>query len=156
MTEPESPPVVAEGVSGSGHHWQVLAEGDSDDYTTWLVLDMPDGTRVHAGGHGGPVLLPGRMMSVSIHRSDPGLHYIVGRVDPHICSLRVILSGSRPAVVATPAGRSDEHGVLFVAAILPESAEVHDVVGLDSDGEPMETLDATRYSTALNYEGPCH
>jgi hypothetical protein len=141
----DSLPVVASGSGDDGARWAVRAGGTADDFMTALFIELPNGERAGGGGHGGPVLEPGRRMSISVHRG-PGVQYIVGRVDARVTRLHLELAGSgSPALDIAPEGHFPDLDVRFVAAALPPVVDLVSVTALDGDGQPVEDVNTARY-----------
>jgi len=136
---------VADGTAADGMSWVVRAGGTRAECNTVLDIQLPGGQRAGGGGMGGPALPPGRLMNVSVHRCDSGLHYLVGRVGLDVARLRLLLGGAPPATMdLSPAGTSPELGVAFVAAILPAAADLVNVTALDEHGRVLEATDTSR------------
>jgi hypothetical protein len=136
---------VADG-SSVGARWQIRAGGTSEHYLTLLDIELADGRRTGGGGHGGPALLPGQVMSFSVHRSDQAAHYLVGRVHPSVARVHLDLTrGPEGGLDARPMGHDTRIGVAFVAAILPEHADVVSVTAWDSSGRRLQARDTRGY-----------
>jgi hypothetical protein len=117
---------VAEGTTAAGTHWAIRAGGTPRECLTLMDIVMPDGRRTGGGGHGGPALPPGGLLSYSVHRtSAPATHYLVARVHPRVERLRLQFAGARaPERDVRPVGNSPDLGVTFAAELMPTDVEL--------------------------------
>ena len=151
---PEGLTVVAEGRS-AGLKWIIRAGGTRDDCTTVLNIELPDGSSVGGGGFGGPALHIGRLTNMSVHRVHPQIHCLVGRVHPSVALVRLELTGVQPTMLdLSPVGEHHEFGVLFVAGILPTTADLVNITAWDSDGKRLEDEDTRQAESFLRGSRP--
>lgn len=151
MGSGDSPPltVVATGAT-SGMRWEIRAGGGRERCLTVLDIEFPDGTTRGGGGLGGPPLPAGRRMNISLHRSEPRLHYLVGRVDPSVESIRLELAGEHQGeLTIRPAGASAELGIAFVAEVLPADADILGITAWDRDGNRVDAQRTAHQSRVL-------
>ena len=121
------------GVGPHGDRWTVKAGGTASSCLSLMFIEMPDGSSAGGGGMGGPALPAGRSIHCSVHWSDPGVSYLVGRVAPAVARVEVEFAGAEPEAIA-PFGQSAELGVAFIAAILPADARLTGVSAWDVRG----------------------
>jgi hypothetical protein len=138
-------PVVATGRSREGVRWELRGGPMQDEeFGTFLDVETERGL-VGRGGHLGPVLAPGAVTSISVHRWSPGtsmeggIHYVVGRVRADVARVQLQLVGVRPPTRdLVPVGRSEELQVAFVADVLPSGADLVHIAAFDREGRKLE------------------
>ena len=146
---------MAQGTSGGGEHWTVRAGGTREQCWTILDIELPDGRQAGGGGMGGPSLPPGRLANLSEHRSDPGLHYVVGRVHPTVKRIHLeFANNAASGIDLEPAGESAELGVAFVAEVLPSSLELMSFSAWDAGGRCIDERSTAQYRTFFNQASP--
>lgn len=146
------PPLVtaAEGQSAGGARWTIKVGGTRADCLTLMEIEFADRQPGAGGGLGGPALPTGRVMNMSWHRSDFGVAFVVGRVDPSVARVRVQLTGVAPSAVdLEPAGDPALFGVRFVGAVLPAEARPVAICALNGSGEPVDREDLGGHAAAL-------
>lgn len=99
---------------------------------------------------------PGLIMNLSVHRSDPGMHYIVGRAHPTVGWLHLEFSTGHPGLDVQPVGGSSEFGVAFVAEILPSAADLVNVTAWDASGGCIGDLNTTHDEMFFHQAHPDH
>lgn len=124
--------VLASGTFAGGFSWRLRGSGDAGELTTLLDITTADGAQVGGGGLGGPALYPNDPVNVSVHRSDSGPTYLVGRAAHDVRKLRLTLESGEETFVL-PVAQSAT--LTFFAAIMP--APVLTIAGLDADGRAM-------------------
>lgn len=152
---PPAPPltIVATGTS-SGARWEIRAGGTPEWCLTVLEIELSDGTRTGGGGLGGPPLPAGRRMNLALHRSESGVRYLVGRVDPCVEHVQLELAGEPHTERAVrPAGASAELGVAFVAEVLPADADVLGMTAWDRAGNRVDAQQTAQHSRFLRGTG---
>lgn len=137
---------VASGMWPDGTRWVIRAGGQPDNCTTTLDITLPDGRSVGGGGHGGPALVPGSCVNVSVHRGVGGVRYLVGRVAPSVRILHICFAnqGHSTDQILKPVATSEGLGVAFVAAMLPEEEIVAMIAFGAESSRPLETLPGPR------------
>jgi hypothetical protein len=131
--------VLAEGGLPTGQRWVLRAGGTSSDFYTFLEAIDPDGHRGE-GGMGGPPLYPGSLMNTYTGGSERGMRRVLVRADPHVARVRVHL-GSGGQLDLPPVAARPDLGLVFFATVLPPSAVLVSVVGLDGSGQVLEPQD---------------
>jgi len=135
--------VIAEGQLATGERWSLQAGGTSRDFCTFLETVRPDGSR-DSGGMGGPPLQAGSLPNIYTGGSEHGLRRVLVRADPAVAAVRVNLAGEEPAILRPVAGRPDL-GVVFFAALLPQTAMLGSVTALDEAGHDLGHRDLSRH-----------
>ena len=121
--------------------------GTRDNCYTFMNIELPDGRQAGGGGMGGPVLPTGGFINCSVHWSDPSgtsVSYVVGRVHPAVRRLHLEFAGDSSGLDLEPVGEFAELGVSFVAAILPQSADLTGMSAWDEQGERLEQQRTTQ------------
>lgn len=128
-------PVVAQGGGPGGERWFLKAGGSPDDYDSMIETVHPDGHR-DEGGMGGPALYPGQLLNSYAGRADQGPLRIIVRADPRVQRLRLRseLGDHRYLLVCA---HDPDVGLNFFATLLPWTADITGLDGLDADGQVL-------------------
>lgn len=162
MTSSEDPPedilpapplhTAARGTSSHGERWTIEVGGTRENCYTFMNLELPDGQQTGGGGMGGPALPEGGFINCSVHWSDRSgapLGYVVGRVHPAVRRVRLEFAGGEPALDLEPVSESAELGVSFVAAVLPQSADLVSISAWNGQGERLEQEGTSHHTEML-------
>jgi hypothetical protein len=128
--------VVAEGDLPTGERWAVKAGGTAEDYYTLLETVHPGG-RCDEGGMGGLLLYPGRHLNTYTGADDRGLRRNLARTSSRVRWLRIELASGEVRDLP-PVGSDTTRGLNFFAALLPWTAHVTSLIGLDAQGQILE------------------
>ncbi len=124
--------VLATGTACDGFTWRLLVSGDLQDLVTLLDVTSSDGAQVGGGGLAGPALHQNDRINVSVHRTDRGPAYLVGRGDHGVNELRLTLNDGEECVVRAVAQSAT---LRFFAAVL--SSPVVTMRALDIEGRTI-------------------
>lgn len=146
---------MAHGITAGGEtgEWEIRVGGTREQCLTFLNIVLPDGREAGGGGLGGSALPPGDPMVLSVHRSDPDLHYLVGRVDLAVERVHLDFSQGYHGLDLRPVGASPEFGVAFVAAILPSSTDLVNATAWDKTGNYLGAQRTAHYAQFFQDRG---
>jgi hypothetical protein len=126
-------PVVAEGETTRGERWYLRAGGSPQAYDSMLETVHADGRR-DQGGMSGPALYPGDLLNIYLGRAGQGPLRVVVRTDPRVQQLRLQSESGAQCVLLVPSAHDPVADVNLFAVLLPWSADVTSIEGLDADG----------------------
>jgi len=135
MPQPQLP-VVAEGQTTRGERWFLRAGGSPTAYDSMIETVHADGRR-DQGGMSGPALYPGDLLNVYIGRADEGPLRVVARTDPRVQRLRLQSESGERCDMLAPSAHDTIAGVNLFAVLLPWTANVTSIQGLDGDGQVL-------------------
>ncbi|HMG64366.1 MAG TPA: hypothetical protein VK599_15595 [Streptosporangiaceae bacterium] len=127
--------VVAEGEAPGGDRWELLVGGPANDYWTMLETVYRDGRRAR-GGAAGPALSPDDLLSLYTGRFELGPLQVIVRAGARVRRVRLVSeAGERFDML--PAAHVPAIGVTLFAGLLPWTADVVWIEGLDDDGHVL-------------------
>jgi hypothetical protein len=127
--------VVAQGEQSGDSRWIGSAGGTRDDYYTFIKTVYTDG-QSDEGGFGGPVLYPDCLVNTYTGTGTRGLGRVLARADPRVRRLRVELTTGQELILA-PVAHLAAVGLVFFVVLLPQTAVVTAMTGLNAQGEEL-------------------